>query len=189
MPVWMNNDANALILGESLWGTGKGHHTVLGFTLGTGLGCAIVTDQKLITGYRELSGEIWPSPFKEGTIEDYVSGTGISTLYLKITGNRKSALEIGVLADQGNSDALAVWDEFGRALGFAMSWTINLLDPDIVVVGGSIANSFHLFERTMIDFVKNFSCPSPVDIPPLLKAGLGDDAGLIGGAGLVFTDQ
>jgi glucokinase len=64
LPVFMDNDANALLLGESIWGAGKGHRTTLGFTLGTGLGCAIVINNRLFTGTNGLAGEIWPSPFK-----------------------------------------------------------------------------------------------------------------------------
>jgi len=189
LPVWMNNDANALILGESLWGAGKGHNNVLGFTLGTGLGCAIVSNQKFHLGGRELSGEIWPSPYKETTIEDYVSGRGISATYYKISGQSRSALEIGELGDKGNREALSVWQTFGEALGFAMAWTINLFDPDIVVVGGSIANSFPLFEKSMLAYVTKYSCPTPAGLIPIVPASLGNDAGFIGGAGLVFTDQ
>jgi glucokinase len=189
IPVLMNNDANALILGESIWGSGKGHHLVLGFTLGTGLGCAFVTNKELQLGKRELSGEIWPSPYKDVTIEDYVSGRGISLMYQKISGQVKSALEIGELGEKGDQDALHVWCIFGEALGFAVSWTMNLLDPDIVIVGGSISNSFHLFEKTLLDYLNKFGCPSPAGLPPIVKANLGDAAGLIGAASLVFTQH
>lgn len=189
LPVQMNNDANALILGESIWGSGKGHPLVLGFTLGTGLGCAFVSDQRLHLGRLELSGEIWPSPYKDVTIEDYVSGRGISAIYKAYTGTIKSALEIGRLADGDDSVALNVWRDFGEALGFAMAWTINLLDPDIVVLGGSISNSFHLFERSLLDYLKKYICPSPAGIPPVVRASLGNEAGVIGGAALAFTNQ
>jgi len=189
LPVQMNNDANALILGESIWGSGMGHHLVLGFTLGTGLGCALVSDQKLHPGRRELSGEIWPSPYKDITIEDYVSGRGISTNYSELSGTIKTALEIGKLADDGDLAALRVWHDFGEALGFALSWTINLLDPDIVVLGGSISNSFHLFKRSLLDYLKKYVCASPAGLPPVVRARLGNEAGVIGGASLAFTNQ
>jgi glucokinase len=189
LPVWMNNDANAMILGESLWGSGKGYSMVLGFTLGTGLGCAIVSNQKIIPGHRELSGEIWPSPYREMTIEDYVSGRGISSMYEKNTGRVKSAFEISQLGFKGDGDALAVWHEFGEALGFCLAWTINLLDPDVVVLGGSISNSIDLFGESMHNYINSYSCPSPISAPPVLRANLPDDAGFIGGAALVFTRQ
>jgi len=186
MPVFMNNDADAMILGESLWGSGKGYGLVLGFTLGTGLGCGIVSDGKIMPGRRDLSGEIWSSPYKDVTIEDFVSGRGISDLYRKISGQTKSALEIGALGNNGDEEALQVWYEFGKAFGFALSWTINILDPDIVVVGGSISDSFHLFGKSAHDYAARFSCPSPLALPPLVKATLGNDAGFIGGAALVY---
>jgi glucokinase len=189
LPVRMNNDANALILGESIWGAGKDKGIVLGFTLGTGLGCAIVSRRILHLGTHELSGEIWPAPYLEGTIEDYVSGRGISEIYQRITGIKRSALEIGQLGEKRDPEALTVWHTFGEALGFAMAWTINFLDPDMVVVGGSIANSFPLFEKSMHAYLKRFLCPAPSGLAPVVKASLGDQAGFIGAAGLVFTDQ
>ncbi len=106
MPVCMDNDANALLLGESIWGAGKGYRTTLGFTLGTGLGCAIVVDNKLFTGANGMAGEIWPSPFKEGTIEDIVSGQGVSNTFHSLSGQLKTAKEISVLAQEGYMPAV-----------------------------------------------------------------------------------
>ena len=66
------------MLGEALWGAGRNLNSILGITLGTGLGAAIVVNRKIIRGATGCAGEIWLSPYKEGMIEDYVSGTGIS---------------------------------------------------------------------------------------------------------------
>jgi glucokinase len=186
IPVIMNNDANAMILGESLFGSGRGSRVVLGFTLGTGLGCAIVMDQKLQTGARELAGEIWASPYKEGIIEDYVSGRGIRDIYTLRSGQVLSALEIAQLASTGDINAKEALEEFGTALGFALAWSINLIDPDVIILGGSISNSFPLFSKSMIAFLNRFACPPPSMLPPVHIASLGNNAGLIGAAALVL---
>ncbi len=186
IPVFMDNDANALLLGESIWGAGKDHQTTLGFTLGTGLGCAIVINKKLFTGVNGMAGEIWPSPYKNGTIEDIVSGNGISSTYLRLSNKLKTAREISQLAISGDSDAIETWNIFGGALAFSMAWGINMVDPGIVILGGSIANSISLFYDSMNNALRKFICPVPADKTKVVKAALGDRAGFIGAAALVI---
>ena len=186
IPVFMDNDANALLLGESIWGAGKDHRTTLGFTLGTGLGCAIVINKKLFTGVNGMAGEIWPSPYKDGTIEDIVSGNGISSTYLRLSNKLKTAREISQLAISGDSDAIETWNIFGGALAFSMAWGINMVDPGIVILGGSIANSIDLFYDSMNNALRKFICPVPADKTKVVKAALGDRAGFIGAAALVI---
>jgi glucokinase len=188
IPVFMNNDANALVLGEALWGAGKDHSSVLGFTLGTGLGCAIIKEGKIESGTNGMAGEIWISPYKDGTIEDYVSGRGISRIYQELEGKSKSALDIENLARQGDQYALSTWVEFGKAFGFALAWSINVIDPDIVIIGGSIANAFDLFEASMNGFLRMNICPVPAQKTMVVKAGLGDNAGYIGSAALALQE-
>jgi glucokinase len=160
IPVVLNNDANAMILGESIFGAGKGCQMVLGFTLGTGIGCAVVNNRQIHLGANEMSGEIWLSPYRDGTIEDYVSGRGISRIYQELGGVEKTAVEIAQLARKDDPLAKKGWDEFGQALAFAMSWCVNLIDPDIVVLGGSISKSFDLFYRSMDLNFRKYICPS-----------------------------
>ena len=186
LPVSMDNDANTFILGEGIWGAGKDHRIVLGYTLGTGLGCALVIDQRLFTGANGMAGEVWPSPYGTGTIEDIVSGNGISSIYERMTQQRLPAKEISELAAGGDQDARKAFDEFGEALATAVAWGINMIDPDIVVLGGSIANSFQYFESALNENIKKYICPVPAKKTRIVKAKFGDQAGFIGAAGLVF---
>ena len=185
IPVYMNNDANALILGESILGAGKGNNIVLGFTLGTGLGCAIVIDGKLLMGATETAGEIWTSPYGKGIIEDVVSGSGVSKIYQKLTNKNLLAKEIADLARSNDNEAINAWQEFGRALAFAMAWSINLIDPDIIILGGSISSAIDLFGETMNSFLKKNICPVPASKIKIVQAELGNKAGYIGAACLV----
>jgi glucokinase len=187
--VSMNNDANALVLGESIWGAGNGYPVVLGFTLGTGLGCAIVINKKLHLGATEMSGEIWVSPYRDGTIEDYVSGRGISMMYRKLTNKEKSAVEIADLARKRDPHAIATWSEFGQSLAFAVAWSVNIIDPDIIVLGGSIANAMDLFNDPMQAFLRKYICPAPAEKTRVVKTILGDDAGFMGSAALVRQEN
>jgi glucokinase len=189
LPVTMDNDANALLLGESIWGAGKGYRSVLGFTLGTGLGCAIVVDRRLFTGTNGMAGEIWPGPFNEGTIEDVVSGRGISGIYHNLTNQIKTAKEISILARNGDLNGIKAWNVFGNALGFAVAWGINMIDPGIVILGGSIANSMDLFYSSMDTVVRKYVCPVPASKTKIVKASLGDVAGFVGAAALVIQGK
>jgi glucokinase len=187
LPVTLNNDANALILGESVWGAGKGYNSVLGFTLGTGFGCAIVLNGRLIMGANETAGEIWTSPFNDGIIEDAVSGPGISRIYEKITGICLNGEFIAEAARNGKKEALAAYGEFGKALGFAAAWSVNLIDPEVIILGGSVSNSIDLFISPMEETIKKFTCPAPAANLKIVKAELGDFAGVAGAASLVFN--
>lgn len=186
LPVFMNNDANAMMLGESSWGAGKGYNCVLGVTLGTGFGCAIVIDKKVWMGATETAGEIWISPYQGGIIEDVVSGKGVSILYEKLGGHQVSSKEVATRALNGNAAARLAWEEFGKAVAFALSWSINLMDPDVVIIGGSIANSMELFYPAMKESLCKNICPVPAQNLRIVKAHLGDDAGFIGAAALVY---
>lgn len=186
LPVNMNNDANCLILGESIWGAGKDMNTVLGFTLGTGLGCALVINQKLYNGTNGMAGEIWPSPYKKGTIEDMISGNGISSTYHALSGKQNTAEEISSLAQNNDPEALKTWNIFGRNLAFALAWGINLVDPDIVILGGSISNSIDYYYSAMDLYLRKHICPVPARKTRVVRAALGDNAGFTGAAALVI---
>jgi len=186
VPVYMNNDANCLIFGEAIFGSGVGMDNVLGFTLGTGLGCAIILDRKIFVGSTESSGEIWPSPFREGTIEDYVCGAGVSRMFKEKSGEEKSALDIAILAEKGDADALATWEKFGEYLSFAISWSVNIIDPQVVILGGSISNAYKFFSGSMEKNLRKHICPVPAKETRVVCAQLGSNAGFIGAAALTL---
>jgi len=187
--VVMNNDANAMILGESIWGAGKEYDTVLGITLGTGLGCAIVMRRKLVMGASETAGEIWISPYETGIIEDVVSGNGISKIYKDLTNKSASAAEIAKYARRGDSQAIMTWEKFGKAVAFALSWTVNVIDPDIILVGGSIANAMDLFMPALEQDFRKSVCPAPAERIRIVGTKFGDNSGFIGAAALVCEQQ
>lgn len=188
LPVLMDNDANALLLGESIWGAGKGYRITLGFTLGTGLGCAFVIDNRLFTGTNGMACEIWPSPYEGNTIEDILSGEGVSRIYHRFTKNKKTSEEISRLAYSGDVKAIETWNIFGTALADAVAWGINMIDPGIVILGGSIANSMELFYNSMDSRLRKHICPVPAEKTRVVKAALGDNAGFMGAAALFFQE-
>lgn len=188
MKVKMENDANALILAESLWGAGKDADTVLGFTLGTGIGCALINHRTVWQGQTDCAGEIWTSPYRAGILEDYVSGNAVTRLYEQYTGKHLSGTDIAALAIRGDEAAKQVWDEFAQALAYALSWTVNMLDPQTVVIGGSIIKSANLFWEQADTSFRRYVCRSVAESISLKPAALGDDAGFIGAAALFFNE-
>lgn len=188
MKVKMENDANALILAEALWGAGKDADTVLGFTLGTGIGCALINHGTVWQGKNDCAGEIWTAPYRDGILEEYVSGNALTRLYEQYTGKHLSGTEIAALAIAGEEAAKQVWDDFAQALAYALSWTVNMLDPQTVVIGGSIIKSANLFWEQADTSFRRYVCRSVADSVSLKPAALGDDAGFIGAAALFFNE-
>ena len=186
IPVFLDNDANCFALGECFFGAGREHQIVLGYTLGTGLGCATVINSTIYSGATQHACEIWPSPYRNETIEHFVSGRGISRMYRELGGEKKSALEIAQLACDGDKSAKQTWEQFGEHLAYAISWGINTIDPGIVILGGSVANAIDLFAPAMERFLREYLCPLPAEKTKVVKARLGDHAGLIGAACLVL---
>lgn len=185
----MNNDANCFVLAESVFGIGKKAGSVLGFTLGTGIGSAIVTDKRIWDGATGSAAEIWLSPYKDGSIEDYVSGAGVSGIYRSMTGNKKSSREIFCLAQKGDDDALKTWDAFGAHLAVALAWGINFLDPELVVLGGSVSKAYPFFNHSMRKDIQKFICSRPLKETSIVLGGLGDHAGFIGAACLLLDEK
>jgi glucokinase len=188
-PVYLNNDANCLIYAESVFGAAADKKSVVGFTLGTGIGCAIIFDKKIHNGSTCSSGEIFLSPYQSGIIEDFVSGSGVSKIYRSFTGSDKTSLEIYNLALEGNMDALHTWKEFGLLLSVPIAWSINLIDPDVVVLGGSITAAWPFFKDSMEEHLRKSICPVPAEKTKVITSKLGDHGGFIGAACLVIENQ
>ncbi len=189
VPVFMNNDANCLIYGETIFGSAANKNNVIGFTLGTGIGCAIILDKKIRNGATGTAGEIWPSLYQSGIIEDYISGEGVAKIYNSISGKENSSKSILELAENGDKDALKTWKEFGKHLAVPISWSINLIDPELIVLGGSIANASPFFMPTLEKQLRKQICPEPAEKTKIVIAKLGDYAGFIGAACLVLEKQ
>lgn len=188
VPVRLNNDANCFVFGECIFGVAAAQRNVVGFTLGTGIGCAVVLDKKILNGSTGTAAEIWLSPYQSGTIEDYISGNGIARIYRSITGKEGTSSEIYQLAVAGNEEALKTWNEFGAHLAVPLAWTINLIDPEMVVIGGSIAAAYPFFNTSMEKHLRKWICPVPAEKTKIVPAKLGDHAGFIGAACLMLDE-
>jgi len=149
----------------------------------------VLSLESVISGATQHACEVWPSPYRNKTIEYFVSGRGISRMYRELSGKEKSALEIAQLAYNSDKPARQTWEQFGEHLAYAISWGINTIDPDIVILGGSISNAMKLFAPAMEQFLRKYLCPLPAKKTKVVNARLGNFAGIIGAACLVLQKK
>ena len=192
------NDANCFALAETHWGivrqSAPQARLVFGIIMGTGVGGGIVMDGKIWNGRHGIAGE-WGHNFldesggpcycgKTGCVETVISGPATERYYKSLTGEHLKLKEI-VSRHQANSDPAAT-KTIGRLCHFfgkGVSVITNLLDPDVIVVGGGVGNIDALYSQGLEDLGK-FIFNNRVEVP-LLKPSLGDSAGVFGAAALV----
>ncbi len=161
-PVRLANDANCLALSEAHDGAGKDARSIFGVILGTGCGGGIVTGGRVLSGRHAASGE-WghnPLPWAEGDehpgppcwcgrrgcMEAWVSGTALERQYAERTGEHLPAITIAARAASGEKVATAVLDTHAGRLARGLAHVVNLIDPDVIILGGGLSNLPHLYE-------------------------------------------
>jgi len=182
----MENDANCFTMAESILGVAADYGLVFGVILGTGVGGGIVIDKKLHSGRTNIGGEWGHHTLhrngnscycgKTGCVETYISGPSLENQWIKLTGKSQSLPEI--LSNIDNEIGKKWKDEFLENFGYGLANVIDILDPDVIVLGGGLSNIDFLYtEGKESVYDKVFS--DLVDTP-ILKNKLGDSAGVFG---------
>ena len=208
-PVILENDANAAAIGELWQGAGRGYRSLICVTLGTGVGGGIILDGKLwrgVDGSAAEIGHIGVDPFagvpctcgSRGCLEVYASATAIvrmtrearprypnSTLHSTEDLTSEKIYQAGI---EGDELAIEVFRRMGVYLGIGLASLINVLNPEIVVIGGGLSNGWELFEQHMHQQVIERAFPIPARRVKIVRALCGDDAGLLGAARLAFKE-
>ena len=157
-----------------------------GLTLGTGVGCGVIIGGEIYRGANSAAGEVYRIPLRGFHLEHFLSGPGLVRSYVAAGGRLpegRASVDgalISDLARQGNESAKAAWATFADDLHFACECLISLIDPEIIVLGGSIAQARDLFGPLLIRRLEG----RPTRIA---YAKLGTAAGVIGGAALVIS--
>jgi fructokinase len=186
----MQNDANCFAMAEALYGAGRGHRLVFGIIMGTGCGGGIVHKGEVIVGRQGIAGE-WghtsiapdgPRCYcgKRGCVETYISGGGAEARYTEAFGVKKPFRQIEKDFYDGETRALEFMTVYFRNFGRALANVIDVIDPDIVVLGGGVSNFKALYAQGVAEVAKyvfNDSLETPI-----VKHQLGDSAGVIGAA-------
>jgi fructokinase len=161
-PVRLANDADCFALSEASDGAGAGASIVLGIILGTGCGGGLVAERKLLPGANAAAGEWghnslpWPNLAevpgppcvcgKQGCMELYLSGPGLQRDHAELTGEHVSVRSIVARAETGDAGCRATFDRYVDRLSRAMASLVNVLDPDVIVVGGGLSHIGALYE-------------------------------------------
>ncbi|HSP63286.1 MAG TPA: ROK family protein, partial [Pyrinomonadaceae bacterium] len=206
-PVLLENDANAAALGEMWQGAARPCKTIICFTLGTGVGGAVILDGQLWRGVDGTAGELGHTsvePFggvqckcgNVGCLEVYASATAIVRMTREgLTQNSSSSLNsipaaeltsagIASAATARDPLALEVFRKAGVYLGIAMANAVNIFNPEMIVVGGGVSAAWNLLAQPARDEVAKRAFPVPAARCQIVSAECGDDAGLLGAAWL-----
>jgi len=207
-PATIENDANAAAVGEMWQGAGRGLKTIVCVTLGTGVGGGIILDGKLwrgVDGSAAEIGHMCVDPFggvacgcgSRGCLEVFASATAIVRMtrearprYPESTlrpSESLTAQEIYTAGMAGDGLALEVFRRMGVYLGIGLANLINILNPEMIVIGGGVVSGWELFARHMLHEVAERAFPLPAARVKIMPGVCGDDAGLLGAARLALS--
>ena len=209
----MDNDVNAMTLGEFRHGAGVGYKNVVALTLGTGVGGGVVIDGQVYHGSQNTAGELGHTVVEpdgrycgcgnQGCLEAYAGAknivertqekmeTGRSTILAKAIkdGSALTPRQIAAAAQAGDKVAMEIFAETGRYIGIALTSIAHILNPQIAIIGGGIAEAG---EKLLFEPIRTELSKRAMDIPArmkIVKAYLGNDAGIVGAAMLALESE
>jgi predicted NBD/HSP70 family sugar kinase len=198
LEVWLGNDANLGALSEATWGAGRGANALVYLKLSTGIGAGIVIDGRLFGGAGGTAGEIGHTTLDEtgdicrcgsrGCLETYAAGAAIAR---QLSRSRSEELDLdGVLGRAAAGDAACrrALREAGRHIGVAVANLCNLVNPERIVVGGSMGHAGDLLIDPLRDSVGLRAIPSAAEDVEVVLGELGDRAELLGAVALVLHE-
>lgn len=203
-PIFLGNDANVATWAEYINGCGKNTENFIMLTLGTGVGGGIIINGKLITGSHSIGAEVGHFIFKaggnkcgcgnQGCIEAYCSATALIKMALKdldehtdsviAKEERVSARTVIEAAKAGDEYGVQLFEEYTDNLAQVLASIINFLDPDIIALGGGVANAGEFLLAPVRKKMINYTVFPSLVQTQILKAEMGNDAGIIGAASL-----
>jgi glucokinase len=172
------NDAAAYLLGEVGAGAARDVPRAVGITLGTGVGSAFAVNGRIVTEGIGVppGGEIWNVPYEGGIVEDLISTRAIQRGYRERTGKDREVAAIAAGTTEGDAAAVEVFEEFGRNLGRALKTLTSAFAPEVIVLGGGISLSAHLFlpsaQRALEAQHVELRVSSLMDVAALVGAGV-----------------
>ena len=197
VPLVVENDANCLALAE-YFATCRGKYRyVMMVILGTGRGSGLILNDRLYRGARGNAGEIGHTIFdingracecgRKGCAEAYLSGPSLSRRFFDLTGSHMSAQEIYRLYESKDPSAVQLFDESCRIMGEVFANAINVFDLEAIILGGGVSNLPIWYEKVSPHIEKSLF-GAPRGKIPIIKANLGDSAGVIGAAYLALRE-
>lgn len=195
VPVFVDNDVNVLALGEWMFGAGKGARSLAVLALGTGVGGGIILDGRLHRGHAGFGGELGHVPVNfdgrpcicggRGCLKTYVSGTDIALIGSERLGRQVTAAEVFQQAGTGDAAAREIVAEVVEALGAGLAVIVNGLNPERLLLAGSVAKSLKPLEKEIRASLERYAFARAIAGTRLELLTIEKDATVRGGAALI----
>ena len=177
IPVFIDNDANCFAYGEKIFGKGKDFRHFVGITLGTGVGGGIIQNNQLLKDANCGSGEFGELPYLDSILEEYCGSR-----FFPRSGNI-SGYEAALKAKEGDEESIELYKEYGKHIAMLVKYILLIIDPQAIIFGGSISQSYNLFKESMCEGLQNFPYPNSVKKLKILTSDL-QNTGVLGAAAL-----
>ena len=182
IPVFVNNDANCFAVGEHHFGKGKGVDAMIGLTLGTGLGAGLIINKKLYAGQNCGAGEFGCLDYRDNILEYYASGSFFQNVY------GLDGTKVFEEAQKGDQRALERYAELGTHIGNAIKMVMYSLDPELIILGGSVRLAYDYFQQTMWEQIRTFMYSKSIERIRIDVSAL-QNSGILGAAALYYDAQ
>lgn len=197
VPLLIENDANCLALAEFHASCVGKYSYVLAVIIGTGMGYGLILDGKLYRGARGGAGEIGHASIdiggrlcecgRRGCAEAYLSGSSLSRRFREMSGMELSAEDIYALYTEGSRDAARLFEESSMIMGEVFANAVNSFDLEAIILGGGVSNLPVWYDKVP-DYLRKSLFGPPRSAIPIIKAQLGDSAGVVGAAYLALRE-
>jgi glucokinase len=196
----VESDVRTAALAEAVFGAGRGHSLFAYITVGTGISYCLMQDGKPLKGANGNAITLSSSPLStvcthcgaklKPVLEEFASGPAIAKRFAQV---RKSAVstaeEVFRAASDGDPDAVEILVSAGQALGVSAAFLVNVLDPEIMVVGGGLGMAGGLYWDAFLKSCREHIFADNSRNLPIVTAKLGTDAGVVGAAAIVFAQK
>lgn len=196
VPVYIDNDVKLITLAEWHFGAGRQVANMICLTLGTGVGSGLILNNKLYRGDSNAAGELGHVPLNEdgpacncggfGCLEAYIGNRALVRRAEQVLGRKTVTLEeASALAHAGNRKAIRFWTEAAEHLGNGLVTVVNLLNPSLIVIGGGVSNNHAFLFKTAQQVIERRAMNARSSKVKIIRAVLGNDAGILGAQVLV----
>jgi glucokinase len=198
LPVVVESDRNAFVMGECWKGAGRGARDVVYVAVGTGIGAGILMDGRLVRGYCELAGCVgwmavrdrFTSAYEEvGCLESLAAGRAIGRVGSRRLKRSMSGAEVARLARQGDGEAESVLRDCGFYLGLGLANLVSTLNPEVIALGGGVVQSKSVIFTSARETMRRWAQPIAVRKTRLVVSKLGGSASLLGVARIAFEHE
>lgn len=196
LPVEIINDATAATIGEHWLGASRGIENVIGVTLGTGIGGGLIIGGRPYFGASGSAGEVGHICVEpeghpcgcgsRGCVEQYASATALVRMAAEAGIVVKTSFELYEMARSADDRANSVFHKMGSYLGIAFAGLVNVFNPDVIVVGGGVSAGWDMFIGPVRNEVSKRAFRDPAERAKIVRASLGEDAGVLGAARIAF---